>query len=172
MKALTFLYASMQAWQQSLSMCSCARKIRIISVRATQLTLEARQAWSALIWMARLTEALSNASFMQARLEQELLPLTKVLTDIEKRITAGDPVPDFGTLTAWAAAEAERMGGPSARKAGRRPEAAQISIKMEGNGLSHNLMSLISLKSPASGPQLLRHQAAARFLDLLLQCFQ
>ena len=72
-------------------------------------------------------------------MEQELAPLTSVLTDIEKRIAAGDPIPDFGTLTAWAAAEAERAGGSGARRAGRRPEAAQISIQMEGEMLSCHL---------------------------------
>ena len=65
-------------------------------------------------------------------MEKELLPLSTVLAEIEKRIGSGDPIPDFGTLTAWAAGEAERMGSPAGRKAGKGLAAAEISIKMEG----------------------------------------
>ena len=68
----------------------------------------------------------------QAKLEQELLPLSTVLVEIEKKIASGDCIPDFGTLTAWAAGEAEKLGSPAARRAGRRPNTAEISIKMEG----------------------------------------
>ena len=71
----------------------------------------------------------------QAKLEQELLPLSTVLVEIEKKIASGDPIPDFGTLTAWAAGEAERMGSPAGRKAGKRSNTAEINIKMEGESL-------------------------------------
>lgn len=65
-------------------------------------------------------------------MEHELAPLTSLLADIERRISTGDQIPDFGTLTAWASSEAERAGGTSAHKTGRRSEAAQINIQMEG----------------------------------------
>ena len=68
-------------------------------------------------------------------MEQELQPLSVVLAEIEKKIAAGDPIPDFGTLAAWAAGEAERMGSPAAKRSGKRPDAAEISIKIEGETL-------------------------------------
>lgn len=64
-------------------------------------------------------------------MEQELAPLTALLTEIEKKIASGDQIPDFGTLAAWASAEAERAGGSAVKRAGRRSEAAEISIKMD-----------------------------------------
>ena len=64
-------------------------------------------------------------------MDKELTPLTNILAMIEKRIAAGDQIPDFGTLAAWAAAEAEKTGGTAARKSGRRQE-AEINIKMDG----------------------------------------
>ena len=68
---------------------------------------------------------------MQARLEDELKPLAIVLGEIEKRLAAGDQIPDFGTLGTWAAGVAERSaaGKPDGR---RRDQAAEIRIQMEG----------------------------------------
>lgn len=80
---------------------------------------------------------MKNLALLQAKLEEELKPLTQLLTDIERRVTAGEEIPDFGTLAAWAANEARRSGaGPQAarRAGGSRGAAAEarIDVSIEG----------------------------------------
>jgi len=75
---------------------------------------------------------------IQARLEDELKPLTTVLGEIEKRLAAGDLIPDFGTLATWAVGVADRGGGGTA-KGKRGSQAAEIKIHMEGGILTFPL---------------------------------
>ena len=57
-----------------------------------------------------------------------------LLAEIEKKVTGGEQIPDFGTLTAWAESEARRTTGlGAARDARSNISEPQIKMALEGS---------------------------------------
>lgn len=85
----------------------------------------------------------ASCALLQAKVSEELKPLTVVVAEIEKKLTGGEQIPDFGTLTAWAESEARRSAGAGAPRDAQAAAEPLISLALDGK-LSASLLVLVN----------------------------